>query len=187
MGKTVRIESERLILRPFSVGDAEEVFRNWGGDPEVTRYMFHEAAASVKEVRERIRGWMLMFDSDEINIWNYYSIVLKEKEEQIGAIFYAHSNRDARSAEVGYEIGVRWWNMGYATEALGALMGFLFGEKNLNRVTGVHDARNPRSGAVMRKCGMKYEGTKRSERFLKGKLIDRDHYAVLAADRVAGG
>ena len=181
--ETTMLETERLILRPFAVSDAEEMYMNWGGDPEVTRYMFHEPAISVKETKERIRGWMLVFESHDVNVWNYFAITLKDKGTQIGAIFYAHTNIDARSAEIGYEIGKHWWHSGYASEALSALLGYLFDAKKLNRVTGVHDIRNPRSGAVMKKCGMKYEGRMRQERYLKGDLIDRDHYAILAGER----
>ena len=170
-------------MRPFKAGDAEEMYLNWSGDPEVARYMFHEPTASVKEAKERIRGWMLVFESNEINVWNYFSMTLKDDGTQIGAIFYTLTSIDARSAEVGYEIGKRWWHAGYAAEALSALLDYLFNVKKLNRVTGVHDVRNPRSGAVMKKCGMKCEGRMRQERYLKGELIDRDHYAILSGDR----
>ena len=180
---SVTLETQRLILRPFMVSDAEEMYLNWGGDPDVTRYMFHEAAASIKETKERIRGWMLTFNSADLNIWNYLAVTLKDGAKQIGAIFYAHTNIEARSAEIGYEIGKRWWHSGYSTEALSALLEYLFEIKKLNRITGVHDTRNPYSGAVMKKCGMKYEGTMRRERFLKGEMIDRDHYAILAEER----
>ena len=176
----IRLESKRLVLRPFSVADADDMFCNWGGDPEVTRFMFHDAAASVSDARSRIRGWMLTCGSDEVSIWNYLAVMLKDGNCQIGAVFYAHTNTDARSAEIGYEFGRQWWRQGFATEALGVLLKYLFNVKRLNRVTGVHDTRNPHSGAVMLKCGMRLEGTMRSERLLKGELIDRSHYAILA-------
>jgi len=178
----IRLETERLILRPFSLADADEMYNNWGGDPEVTRYMFHDAAASAGEARARIRGWMLTCGSDDLNIWNYLAVINRAGNSQIGAVFYARTNIDARSAEIGYELGKEWWRQGFATEALRTLLGYLFNVKRLNRITGVHDTRNPHSGAVMLKCGMHLEGTMRCERLLKGELIDRSHYAILADD-----
>lgn len=36
---TVMLETERLILRRFTIDDTEPVFRNWASDPEVTKYL----------------------------------------------------------------------------------------------------------------------------------------------------
>ena len=64
-------------------------------------------------------------------------------------------------AEVGYWVGVPYWNHGYATEALRALIDFGFGELGLHRIQAHHLARNPASGRVMLKAGLHYEGTLR--------------------------
>lgn len=33
------LETDRLLLRPFSVDDAEAMFNGWASDPEVTKYL----------------------------------------------------------------------------------------------------------------------------------------------------
>lgn len=58
---------------------------------------------------------------------------------------------------MGCCIGKRWWNQGLMTEALGAVIDFLFDRVEVPRVEAYHDQNNPASGAVMKKCGMKYE------------------------------
>ena len=52
---TQYIETERLVLRRFSVSDAQVMFRNWASDPEVTRYLtwpVHDGAEVSKAVLE---------------------------------------------------------------------------------------------------------------------------------------
>ena len=65
-------------------------------------------------------------------------------------------------AEIGYCIGRPWWNRGITSEALSAVINFMFDQVGANRVQAKHDVNNPHSGLVMKKCGMKYEGTLRS-------------------------
>jgi ribosomal-protein-alanine N-acetyltransferase len=64
-------------------------------------------------------------------------------------------------AHIGYCIGRKWWHSGITSEALESVIQFLIEEVGLNRIESRHDPRNPNSGAVMKKCGMKYEGTLR--------------------------
>ena len=59
------------------------------------------------------------------------------------------------------------------SEALGAVIDFLFDEVGVNRVESRHDPRNPNSGAVMKKCGMKFEGTLRQS--------DRNNQGIIAS------
>ena len=65
------------------------------------------------------------------------------------------------------------------TEALSAVLDYTFRELGINRVEAQHETDNPASGAVMRKCGMKKEGTLRSRLYNKGKYVDVDLYASL--------
>ena len=62
-------------------------------------------------------------------------------------------------------------------------MDFLFDVVNVNRIEARHDPRNSNSGKVMKKCGMKYEGTLRcSDRNNQG-VCDACYYALLKSER----
>ena len=68
------------------------------------------------------------------------------------------------------------------SEALKAVIDFLFEEVGMERIEARHDPNNPHSGGVMRKCGMKYEGTtRRSDRNNQG-ICDAAHYAILRSE-----
>ena len=81
--------------------------------------------------------------------------------------------------QAGYCLGRRWWGRGIATEALRALVDFLFAQVNFHRVGAVHDPDNPASGRVMQKAGMVREGVLRQQRFLKGRFVDTVVYSIL--------
>lgn len=84
-----------------------------------------------------------------------------------------------RVGEVGYWVGRPYWNRGYATEALGAMLQVAFETVLLNRVQARHLARNPASGKVMAKCGMEREARIRSCFRKWGKFEDAVQFAIL--------
>ena len=85
---------------------------------------------------------------------------------------------------IGYCIGRCWWNQGITSEALKAVIDFFFDKVEANRIESRHDVNNPHSGMVMKKCGMKYEGTLRSSDINNQGLNDSSWYAILRSDRL---
>ena len=69
------------------------------------------------------------------------------------------------------------------TEALSAVVRYGFERLGLNRIEAQHEVDNPASGAVMRKVGMRQEGTLRSRLYNKGRYVDVELYAILRKDR----
>lgn len=174
---TVTLETERLILRRFKLGDADAMFRNWANDPEVTRYLTWPTHSDVSVSRFVIGSWLKQYEN-----LNYYSwaIVLKEIDEPIGSISAVMINELLEEVEVGYCIGRKWWRQGYTSEALAELIRFFFEEVGVNRIKATHDVQNPNSGKVMQKCGMKYEGTMRQGGKNNQGLCDVSVYAIIA-------
>ena len=92
--------------------------------------------------------------------------------------------KDSISAiEIGYCIGRRWWHRGITSEALATLIDFFFDRVGANRIECRHDPNNPRSGMVMKKCGLRYEGTSRSADRNNQGICDVCRYAILRQDR----
>jgi RimJ/RimL family protein N-acetyltransferase len=85
-------------------------------------------------------------------------------------------------AEAGYWVGLPYWGRGYATEALAAIIAFGFRQLDLNRIHATHFTRNPASGRVMIKAGMRFEGCLR-QHFLKwGQFEDVASYSILRSE-----
>jgi len=179
----VTLKTERLILRPFEMNDAEAMYRNWASDAEVVRFMLYGVHESVDDTRTFISQWFEYFNNLTAgSSWCVFAIELKSDGELIGTIDFHENNREARAAEVGYQLGKAWWGNGYATEALRAVITHCFEEAGLNRIWADHDSRNIASGKVLIKAGMLHEGTSRQSKFRKGELVDKLHYAILKDD-----
>ena len=175
------LETQRLTLRPFTLEDASAMFRNWAGDPEVTTYLMWPTHTSQAVSAGVLTDWVKQYEKSDVYLW---AIVPRALGEPIGSISVVEPiDEKVRAAEVGYCIGKRWWHQGITSEALGRVMAFLFDEVGVSRVEARHDPRNPRSGAVMRKCGMKYEGTHRCADWNNQGICDAAIYALLAGER----
>jgi len=182
---TVTFETERLILRRFTLDDAEAMFRNWAGDSEVTKYLTWPTHKSVEVSRHVIKDWIAGYESDNMYNW---AIELKSIGEPIGSIGTAKVDDNIKAVEIGYCIGKQWWNKGYTSEALTRVVRFFIEEVGANRVEARFDPRNIYSGKVMMKAGLKHEGTLRQViRNNQGILCDATYYAIVADDYFGKG
>lgn len=176
------IETERLILRRFVSEDAPVMFRNWAGDREVSKYLTWNVHRSVADSECVVNMWLARYNDMDTYNW---AIVLKELGEPIGSIDVARIYESIDSAEIGYCIGKPWWNRGFVTEAFSAIIPYLF-EVGFNRLDAAHAVKNPASGRVMQKCGLKYEGTLRQFfRSTAGELLDISFYSILREEFLA--
>lgn len=90
------------------------------------------------------------------------------------------------AAELGYWIGRPYWGQGYCTEAGRALLRYAFDTLGLHRVEAWHFSRNPASGRVMQKLGMRHEGHCRQRLRKLNQFEDVELYAILATDPPGG-
>lgn len=177
---TKTMETDRLILRPFVMSDAPAMFRNWASDPEVTKFLTWPTYCREETAVNILTEWTGMYQDPTFYQW---AIELKCLGEPIGSISVVDHNDRAELAHIGYCIGKPWWNRGIMTEALQAVMDYLFDQVGVNRIESQHDPNNPGSGAVMRKCGMQYEGTHRQSVRSNQGIVDSCWYALLAGER----
>ena len=176
---TVRLETERLILRRFELSDAQAMFDNWTGDPEVTKFLTWPTHSSAEVSRSLIEYWIKGYEAPDNYTW---AIELKEIGQPIGSIAVVKGDEATSMLQIGYCMGKRWWHKGIMPEALGKVIEFLFDEVGANRIEAVHDPNNPNSGKVMLKCGMKYEGTLRASSVNNQGIVDAAYYSILRSD-----
>lgn len=178
---TQRIETNRLILRKYERNDAVAMYKNWASDDAVTKYLAWPTHSSQEISQSIINDWISQYSDERYYHW---AIVLKEHgDEPIGDIAVVGIGENSSKAHIGYCIGKDWWNKGITSEALSAVMDFLFEIVDVKRIEARHDPRNPNSGKVMMKCGMKYEGTLREADWNNQGICDACYYALLKSER----
>lgn len=91
---------------------------------------------------------------------NRYSWAIVEKSSGyvIGRMFGMHPDDEKREIELAYELGPKWWNKGYMTDAVKIVLGFFIEDVGLNRVYCHHADKNHASGRVMQKAKMRQTG-----------------------------
>ena len=172
------LDTADLVLRRPTGKDAKDIFR-YASDPEVARYVLWEPHRSLSETRAFVRFLRSRLRAGYPSSW---VVVLKSSGTVIGTIGFIWYSEENRSAELGYSFSREYWNHGYATQALQAVIDAVFRSLPVNRLEAQHDVRNPASGRVMEKCGLRQEGILRDRIVNKGEYVNVALYAILRSD-----
>ncbi|MBE9388734.1 GNAT family N-acetyltransferase [Vagococcus salmoninarum] len=167
------IETERLILRPITLADGADMYE-YASDPETTQYVF-ETHTSLENTLDNIASYFLSQPLGK------YAIELKATHKMIGTIDIRLVDLHHRG-EIGYTINKAYWGQGITTEASQALVDLAFGPLQLKRLEAIHDVKNPASGRVMEKFGLKHEGTVPHYQLFKGAMMNAVSYGMTDVD-----
>lgn len=143
------IETERLILRPLKIEDAEAVYQ-WVTDERVTRYMNYNTYTSLEEVV----GWLTALQEPDEEY--HFGFVRKEDGLLIGSGSIGPESNRKEFWHFGYNFRYDCWGKGYATEATKAMMNFANVHFNVVNFSSSHVEQNKASGHVMEKCGLHF-------------------------------
>lgn len=142
------IETERLILRPLTIEDAEAVFE-WTGDPRVAKYMIYSTHPDISTTKTWLSG---LCDLENEYTWGF---VRKSDGKLIGS-GSIRFRTDENRWSFGYNVRYDCWNMGYTTEAVLKMMDFVRSEHGAGNFVAEHAVDNPASGRVIEKCGLHF-------------------------------
>jgi [ribosomal protein S5]-alanine N-acetyltransferase len=171
----VPVETSRLILRKFVPGDAPDVFR-WASDRDIARYEPWEPLETLADAEASVRASITKYNmNNEFDL----AIQLKSTGQVIGIIGISHIDRQHGWCEAGYTIGRKYWNHGYASEALQGFIQFAFRDLGMFRIEAVCMINNRASERVMRKANMQYEGIKHGRYFANGEYHSSKMYYIL--------
>ena len=161
------IETERLLLRPLTQDDANDVFQ-WAGDPIVNKYMPYPLHKSVQQTEEWISS---LGDKNE------FCFCLKDSGKVIGAGSITHKE-EYDSYELGYNLNRHYWGMGYATEAAKALIKWAYQNIGVRDFFARHANANKASGNVLKKCGFQFEHYGQYSRYDASEIFEASYYTL---------
>jgi ribosomal-protein-alanine N-acetyltransferase len=151
------LTTDRLTLRPFELDDAWDVERLAGmreiADTTLNIPHPYPVGAATAWIESHQPAW----DNGSSAT---FAIIETQTAKLVGAITLM-MKREHRRAELGYWIARDRWNNGYATEASQSILDFGFEFLGMHRIEARHFVRNPASGQVMEKLGMRKEGVER--------------------------
>jgi ribosomal-protein-alanine N-acetyltransferase len=169
------LDTERLVMRAFRLADVDAV-AGLANDEEVARntlnipypYARDDAVAWITSHAEQLERREAVT----------YAITERGLDRVVGAVGLI-LELDHERAELGYWLGRPYWGRGYATEAARAVVRWGFEAFDLHRVHASHFPRNPASGRVLAKLGMRHEGRLREHVVKWGEHLDLVRYGVL--------
>lgn len=170
------MESERLLLREFErtdlravheyAADADVVnFLEWGPNSERETLDFLEGALECRRDRPR-----RIFE---------FAVILKPESKLVGACGIRRGELDLEQADIGYVYNKQYWRQGIASEACRMVIDYGFDKLLLHRIYATCDSQNLGSAGVLRKSGMRQEGTFLQDRRVKGRWRDTLLFAIL--------
>ncbi len=144
----MRIETERLVLRPWREDDAPALYR-FASDPELgpaAGWPPHESEA-----------WSLNILRTVLMDGHTWAITLRGSDEPVGSIGISPGGQEAQHGEleIGYWIGRPFWGKGYVPEAVRAVLSLYF-SFGAERIWCAHAEGNDKSRRVIEKCGFSY-------------------------------
>lgn len=161
------------------MSDANEIFREWANYDNVVKYLTWQKHSSISETKTCLLDIIGGYSRPDKYVWG---IEHKKEGFLIGSIS-AETVERAKTAELGFCLGERFWNCGYAAEALRAVSDYMFLDVGVNRLEAYHSVRNPASGRVLQKAGFFKEGHMKQKYITGGGIYqDSDFYGLVKED-----
>jgi RimJ/RimL family protein N-acetyltransferase len=146
------LETERLLLRPPIMDDAQAIFQSYAQSPEVAKYLVWKPHASIHETRQFLSICLSVIQSGSSHP---KVVTLRATGEVIGMV-------DIRVkgplGDLGYVLAAAHWGKGLASEAVSCLVNTAWKIPTLYRIWATCDVDNKASARVMEKAGMQREG-----------------------------
>jgi RimJ/RimL family protein N-acetyltransferase len=178
----VRLETPRLLLRPFREADAGALFAMFS-DPAVMRYMNRGPWESIQIGHDMIaRDAKALAAGEHLRL----GIELRDGGDLVGMCNLFDFHWQCRRCEIGYSLARTGWGRGYMHEALTALIAYGFGALELHRIEADVDPRNEASVRSLLRLGFRQEGLLRQRWIVEGEVSDSALFGLLRAEWQAG-
>lgn len=172
----VSLIGPRVTWREMSPADAEALHEVLS-HPEVFARTLDPEVPPIDVLRDFLRAQLAGIEDPERARYKL-SIVFEGRVIGTGGV----ELRGPHTGEIGYVLGHEYWGKGLATEAAALLVDFALDGLGLHRVEGHTEPSNTASRRVLEKCGMAFEGVRRSDTLQGGEWRDSASYAIIAGD-----
>ncbi len=146
----MRLETERLILSPWTMEDVEAIYHLYR-DPQVREWLLMEGETSLEEQRTNLAAALERYAGYPEGC-GFWGVRVKETGEAIGSLIVKPLRQDPSRIEIGWHFHSSSWGKGYATEAALVAQDYAFGFFEV--LYAIVRPVNKRSARVVEKLGM---------------------------------
>ncbi len=173
-------ETDRLLLRPFTLEDVDDVLA-WEERADVHRFLYSQPR-SRDEVRKELARRAAMTGIDHQSQAIRLAVLLRDGGALVGDVSVQRTSMEHQQGEIGFLFHPAHHGRGYATEAGEMVLRLGFEGARLHRIVGRCDARNEASARVMERLGLRREAHLIENECIKGEWTDELIYAMLATE-----
>lgn len=172
------LESERLILRAFSLEDATDIhiIRT---DDDVMNYMDSDKHQTMQDSEQFINTNLETYKQGKGIFW---ALTEKATNDFIGDFAFSRIIKEHHRAEIGYTLKSQYWGRGYMKEAMIEIIKFGFNRLNLHSLEANVNPENKNSSEILLRMGFKKEAHFRENHFFNGRYYDSEIYSLLERD-----
>lgn len=174
----MKLESERLILRPININDKAEIFA-YRSDRETNKYQSW-IPNSISDVESFIDNTAKQINEPET--WFQFSIIEKKSEKIVGDIGVHFWDKENKQVEIGCTLNKNFQKMGYATESVRKIIDYLFTVLNKHRIITSIDPNNENSVRLVERIGFRKEAHFVESLFVNEKWVDDLIYSLIEKD-----
>ena len=168
------LETERILLRPTKVSDADTMFSSWTTDPEVAKFMRWSVHKSVDDTIMWLTSVESNLSDEHIYDW---ALIYKENNDLFGT-GGAYLNDEFGVYEVGYNLMKKYWGLGLATEATSAILSFAKEELKQTTFFARCAKDNSASVNVLKKLGFVYKQDSKFSSFDGERVFESFDYIL---------
>ena len=173
---TVKIETERLILREFEIDDWQAVLAYQRDHRYQQFYSFSERTET--EAQDFVQKFLSQ-QSESPRRKYQLAVTIAGTDEVIGTCGIRRKAENDKEADIGFELAPWHWGNGFATEAAQSIVQFGFDELELHKISSKCIAENIASARVLENVGLRREGKLRDDEFFKNRWWDTLLFGIL--------
>lgn len=159
------IETERLLLRPFTINDLDD-FALICANPDVMRFIGNGKPLDKETVKEQLLSWIGGYEEQGFGL---LALTLKENKKLLGFCGLMRQVVDDETyIELGYRLDRAFWGKGIATEAALAIKKYTVNQLGISNLISIIQVDNIASKKVAQKVGMSHM----KQTYFKGILVD---------------
>jgi [ribosomal protein S5]-alanine N-acetyltransferase len=175
----MELKTERLKLRELLTTDLEKI-HELHSLPETDRFNTSGVPETIEITKKLLSEWLIT--KDELPRKKYVFCLENNEKEFIGLIGINIGKPAYKNAEIWFKLHSKYWNQGFATEAVNRILDFCFNDLNLHRIEAGCAVENIASKRVLEKVGMTKEGLCRKILPIRGEWVDNYEFAILDTD-----
>jgi len=177
----MKLETERLALRPININDKVEIFA-YRSDQKTNKYQswipktIGDVETFIKKNAEQI---------NEPETWFQFLIIEKNSQKVVGDLGVHFWDKENKQVEIGCTLNKNYQKKGYATESVRKVVDYLFTELNKHRIITSIDPNNESSIRLVERIGFRKEAHFVESIFVNGKWVDDLIYSLIDKDWVS--